>query len=147
MCPSYLESIRESPRCGSKPGSVAREAMKLSLDPYDVAPREVTVEYLALASWYDSQPAIRRLWCIREEERLRVVIAIEPTLDGDDVYPTWFANVEVWTSELRQAMRSLVQLELIEESRCAGIEIDDDGFVIADLFWRDATLNLPSEVL
>lgn len=65
--------------------------MKLCLDPYDVAPRDVTAESLALAGWYDSQPAIRRLWGIREAQTLRVIIA--------------------------------------------------------DLYWRDATLSLPNEVL
>ncbi|HEY5547544.1 MAG TPA: hypothetical protein VIK50_15930 [Gemmatimonadaceae bacterium] len=121
--------------------------MKLCLDPYDVAPRDVTAESLALAGWYDSQPAIRRLWGIREAERLRVIIAIEPTLDGDDVYPAWFANIDVRASELRRSTGSQVQLELIQESRCGGIEIEDDGVIIADLFWRDATVNLPNEVL
>jgi len=121
--------------------------MKLCLDPYEVAPRDVTAASRALAGWYDSQPAIRRLWGIREAERLRVITAIEPTPDGNDVYPAWFANIEGWASELRQSMGSPVQLELIQESRCGGIEIEDDGVIIADLFWRDATLNLPNEVL
>jgi hypothetical protein len=121
--------------------------MKLCLDPYEVAPRDVSAVSLALAGWYDSQPAIRRLWGIRETEILRVIIAIEPTLDGDDVYPAWFANIEVWGRELRRSTASQVQLERIQESRCSGIEIEDDGVIIADLFWRDATLNLPNEVL
>ena len=128
---------------------VAREPrdtvfMKHCLDPYDIAPHNVTAVSLALAGWYDSQPAIRRLWGIRGAEKLRIIIAIEPTLDGDDIYPAWFANFEAWSSELRLTTGSAVQLELIHSSRCGGIEIEDGSFIIADLFWRDATLDLPA---
>ena len=52
-----------------------------------------------------------------------------------------------WSSELRSFTGNPVHLELIHESACGGIEIDTGKVVIADLLWRDATLNRPYEVL
>jgi hypothetical protein len=121
--------------------------MKLSLDPSVTAPRKITAESFALAWWYDSQPAVRRLWGIKEAQMLRVIVAVEPTPDNDDISPAWFANAEAWASQLHLCTGSSVQLELIHESPFDGIEIDADSVVIADLFWRDATLNQPYEVL
>ncbi len=100
-----------------------------------------TPESLALARWYDSHASVRRLLGIREERRLRVIVAVEPTNDNDDIYPVWLANAEVWAGELRSHTGSPVQLELIQEP-FDGINIDAGGIVIADLFWRDATLGM-----
>lgn len=101
-----------------------------------------TVESLALARWYDSHASVRRLWAIREGQRLRVIVAVEPTNDNDDIYPVWLANAEVWTGELRSQTGSPVQLEVIQEGfDVAGIEAG--GIIIADLFWRDPALNMP----
>ena len=121
--------------------------MKLSLDPYVTAPRNTTAESLALARWYDSKPAVRRLWGIKDAQRLRVIVAVEPTLDDDDISPAWFAHAEEWASELHSHMGSDVQLELIHVPTFDEIEIDDESVIIADLFWRDATLIEPHTVL
>jgi hypothetical protein len=40
-----------------------------------------------------------------------------------------------------------VQLELINDLPWGGVEMDPGSVLIADLFWRDATLNQPQEVL
>jgi hypothetical protein len=117
--------------------------MKLSLDPLVIAPRNITAESLALAAWYDSQPLVRRLWGIKDAARLRVIIAVEPTNDGDDIYPVWLANSETWADELHWYTGSSVHLELIDESPFDGIEFDAESVVVADLFWRDATLIRP----
>jgi hypothetical protein len=114
--------------------------MKITLEPIIVAPEDVTFESLALARWYDSQPAVRRLWGIRHEQRLRVIIALEPTLDNDDVYPAWLVNSEAWAIELRARTGTAVHLELLQEFPWGGIDINSGSVVIADLFWRDATL-------
>ena len=114
--------------------------MKLNLEPVVVAPQDVTVESMALARWYDSKPAVRRLWGIRHAQQLRVIIAIEPTHDNDDVLPAWLVHSGSWVSELELRTGSAVQLELLREFPWEGIEIDSGSVVIADLFWRDATL-------
>jgi hypothetical protein len=125
----------------------ANARMKLSLDPSLSAPRHVTAEALALAGWYEAQSAVRHLWGIRNSQRLRVIIAIEPAPDNDDVYPLWLANSAAWTRDLRLRVGRQVQLELIHESLSDGIEIDADDVVIAVQFWRDATLTPPNEAL
>jgi len=121
--------------------------MKLSIDPSVTAPRSITAESLALAWWYDSHPAVRRLWGIKVAQGLRVIVAIEPTLDNDDVVPGWLANSGTWSRELDLRTGSYVQLELIKDLPCDGIEVEPGSVLIADLFWRDATLNQPHEVL
>jgi hypothetical protein len=113
--------------------------MKLSLEPIVVAPQDITPESLALARWYDSQPVVRRLWGIKHQQHLRVIVALEPTLDNDDIYPVWLVNTGAWTRDLRSRTGCAVQLELYLESPFSGVEIGP-GNVIADLFWRDATL-------
>ena len=121
--------------------------MKLSVDPSFTAPRTITAESVTLASWYDCQPAVRRLWGIKDAEKLRVIVALEPTLDSDDIYPVWFANAKEWASELHLYMSRPVQLELISGPPFDGIEIGAGSVIIADLFWRDSTLNQPHKEL
>ena len=116
---------------------------KLSLDPTLAPPPVIAVESRALATWYDAHPQIRRLWGIREAQTLRVIVSVEPTLDDSDVYPAWIGNSLSWARELSSSIGTPVQLELIDESHADGIEIDEHSVVIADLFWRDATLILP----
>ena len=60
--------------------------MRLSIDPSVIASRNVTAESLVLGKWYDANPAVQRLWGIRDARTLRVVVSIAPTPDGDDVY-------------------------------------------------------------
>jgi hypothetical protein len=120
--------------------------MKLSLDPSVTAPRNITTESLALAKWYDAHPAIQRLWAITDTQTLRVVVLIEPTHDSDDVYPAWIANRQTWARELRLLTGSAVQLELVGEPPLDGIEVHAESILVADLFWRDATVIPPSIV-
>ena len=117
--------------------------MKLSLDPSVTERRNSTAESLALAAWYDSQPLVRRLWGIKDAERLRVIVAVEPTHDGDDIYPVWLANSQAWADELHLYTGSSVHLELLDESPFDGIEFDAESVIVADFFWRDATLTPP----
>lgn len=121
--------------------------MRLSLEPSVIAQSNVTAESLALAKWYDANPTIQRLWGIRDVQTLRVVVALEPTPDGDDVYPAWAANYQTWVRELHFLTRSPVQLELVGESMLDGIDFHAEGVIVADLFWRDATLIPPHTVV
>lgn len=114
--------------------------MKLSLDPSVAAPRNITAESLALAKWYDANPTVERLWGIRDAQTLRVVVSLAPTHDGDDVSPAWVANCQTWARELPLLTGSAIQLELIGESPFDGIEVHAESIIVADLFWRDATL-------
>jgi hypothetical protein len=120
--------------------------MKLGLDPLDTS-AHVNDESLGLAAWYDSRPAVRRLWGIRDANVLRVIVMIEATHDNSDVLPVWLACSHAWAQELRVHTGVAVELELLDEVSTSGVEIEAGGVVIADLFWRDATLNQPNEVL
>lgn len=117
--------------------------MKLSFDPSATAPRNITAESVALATWYDAHPAIRRLWGIRDTQRLRVIVSVEPTHDDSDIFPVWIGNSAAWAQELRLFTGTSVQLELIDEPS-DGIEIDAGSNVVADLFWRDPTILQPN---
>jgi len=117
--------------------------MRLGFDPILTAPRIVTAESLALATWYDAHPAIRRLWGIRDADTLRVIVSVEPTFDGGDIYPAWIGNSLQWARELCASTGANVRLELIDEPHAQGIEMQQDSIVVADLFWRDSTLILP----
>ena len=121
--------------------------MKLSIHPSVTVPRNITAESLALAFWYDSNPAVRRLWGIKIGQDLRVIVAVEPTVDNDDIFPCWLANTETWSRDLRMRTGSRVELELIKDIPCDGIEVDPGSVLIADLYWRDSTLNHPHEIL
>jgi hypothetical protein len=113
--------------------------MKLNHEPFVIAPDNITDESLALALWYDSKPAVRRLWGIEHDRRLRVIVTLEPTLDNDDIYPVWLLNTGTWARELRSRIGRPVQLELFLASPW-DIELDAGSVVIADLHWRDGTL-------
>src|SRR5918992_3274927 len=67
----------------------------------------------ALARWYADHSAIRRLWAIEDPLALIVFIALEPTSDGDDTLPLWFAHQSNWRSDLEVLIRREVQLKLI----------------------------------
>ena len=121
--------------------------MKLRIDPSVAAPTNITPESLALGAWYDSQPAVRRLWGIREPKLLLVIVAIESTHDDDDTTPVWMANADAWASELRLQTGSPVRLELMQESTQGGIDVEPGSVVIADLYWRDETLGRPYDAL
>lgn len=121
--------------------------MKISLDPAVSLAHLVDPESFALAAWYDSRPAVRRLWGIKLARELQVIVSVEATLDNSDVLPVWLANRGSWANELRSCTRSAVKLDLYDDIVNDSIGIECEGVLIADLYWRDATLNLPNEVL
>ena len=113
--------------------------MKLSLDPTVMAPRHVTAEAEALAAWYDAHPTIRRLWAVRDVQLLNVILTVEPTMDGDDTYPAWFACSRGWTREIQSIAGCSVRLELLDEPQVNEFEIEVEGEIVAALSWRDPT--------
>lgn len=114
--------------------------MNLAKELPNVTQQAVISESLALAHWYDSQPVVRRLWGIRRQDLLRVIVAIEPTLDNDDIYPAWLANTSSWRRDLHARLGRPVQLELFLMSPWDEVKVEPGCVVIADLHWRDATL-------
>jgi hypothetical protein len=71
---------------------------------------------------------------------MRVIVTLEPTHDGDDIYPAWLANGQEWASELQLRMEGPVQLEVTDEPFPAEIAARVDGILVATLFWRDSSM-------
>jgi hypothetical protein len=99
--------------------------------------RTVTAAFVVLAKWYAAHPAVRRLWAIKESQRMRIIVTLEPTHDGDDIYPAWVANGREWTHELQLRMDGPVQLEVMHEPFLPDFAAGVDGVLVAELFWRD----------
>ena len=95
-----------------------------------------------LTQWYAAHSAFRRLWAIRESQRMRVVVMLEPTHDSDDIYPAWLANAQQWTRELESRIAEPVQLEVVDEPFAAEFVAGIDGLLVAELSWRDSSLPL-----
>ena len=93
-----------------------------------------------LGKWYASHSIVRRLWAIEASEAIRIVLTLEPTLDGDDTQPAWLANSWSWAQELRVRLQRQVHLELINEP-CARVEASCDiaSASITEISWRDAS--------
>lgn len=113
--------------------------MKLSLDPNVSVPRHVSAESEALAAWYDMNPSIRRLWAIRDENRLSVLVTLEPTVDNGDTSPAWFACSRSWASEIQSITDGTVNLEMLDEPTVDEFEIGLEGEIVAAISWRDPT--------
>jgi len=93
-----------------------------------------------LTQWYAAHAAFRRLWAIKESQRMRVIVMLEPTHDGDDIYPAWLANGHEWARELQLRIAAPVQLEVVDEPFTAEFAAGIDGVVVAELFWRNSSL-------
>lgn len=94
-----------------------------------------------LTKWYAANTSIRHLWAVEERESLIVVfITLEPTSDGDDALPVWFANGPVWANELRGLTRREVRLELIDSSDFERPPATPAA-TIAELSWRDPWIS------
>jgi hypothetical protein len=116
--------------------------MKLIPDADVPSPRPERITS-ALERWYASHPMVTKLWAImaaagdvpRAPDLTRVVLMLQPTVDGDEAEPVWIANGHRWGRELGECVGGKVQLELLQSS--VADEIDEDGVVLA-LSWRDA---------
>jgi hypothetical protein len=92
----------------------------------------------ALARWYADHAAIRRLWAIDDPLALIVFVALEPTSDGDDTLPLWFAHQSNWRRDLQLLTRRQVQLKLIVPGAFAEPCVSPDAVTVAELSWRDS---------
>ena len=113
--------------------------MKLSLDPTAMVPSHVTAQAEALAEWYDAHPTVRRLWAVKDAKSLSVILTLEPTMDGDDTYPAWFACSHGWAREIQSIAGSAVRLKLLDEPAGCDFEVDLEGEIVAAISWRDPT--------
>ena len=68
---------------------------------------------------------------------MRVIVTLEPTHDGDDIYPAWVANGHEWAYELQLRIDGPVQLEVMHEPFLPDFAAGVDGVLVAELFWRD----------
>jgi hypothetical protein len=101
----------------------------------------MSAESTALAAWYAAHPSVRRLWAIRDALGLRVLVTLEPTLDGDDTHPAWIANRHAWADELQLCTDHSVRLERLDESVFEGAPFDAASSIVATLSWRDPSFN------
>ena len=102
------------------------------------ARRVVTELTAALGKWYDAHAAVRRLWASEQSGAVRVVVALEPTSDGDDALPAWLANSREWTGDLRSLTNRDVELQAIFLTAAEESPFDADAVLIAEFSWRDA---------
>jgi hypothetical protein len=79
------------------------------------------------------------LLAIRDAHGLRVLVTLEPTLDGDDTHPAWIANRHAWAHELRLCTDRSVRLERLDEPVFDSEAIDAAGLIVATLSWRDSS--------
>jgi hypothetical protein len=100
-----------------------------------------TAAFEVVAKWYAAHSAVRRLWAISESQRLRVIVMLEPTHDGDEIYPAWLANSHEWARELQLRMDCPVQLEVVDAPSVAEFAVGVDGVLVAEVFWRDSSMQ------
>jgi hypothetical protein len=114
--------------------------VNLVLDPSLEQVATATAALVVLTKWYAAHSSVRRLWAIKDWQRLRVIVALEPTHDGEDIYPAWLANGHEWAHELQLRMDVPVQLEVMDEPYLAEPAAGVDGVLVAALFWRDSSM-------
>jgi len=111
------------------------------MNPYRSSPvsegRRLGPESAALAAWYTTHPAVRRLWAVRNSYQLRILVTLEATHDDSDAYPAWLANCYAWARELQLCTDSPVRLELLDGFD--GAAIDAESVIVTTLSWRDPT--------
>jgi hypothetical protein len=95
----------------------------------------------ALTRWYADHASIRRLWAIDAAPALTILVALEPTSDGDDTLPVWLANYRSWASDLRLLVQRDVQLQLVVPGTFGEALVDPDAVTIAEVSWRDAWMT------
>jgi hypothetical protein len=100
----------------------------------------VAAALLVLDKWYAAHRTIRRLWAVQDSQGLRVIVTLEPTHDGDDIYPAWVANGHKWAHDLQSRIDRPVELEVMDEASLAELPADVDGVLVAEVFWRDSSM-------
>jgi hypothetical protein len=110
--------------------------MNLAIPRFSTDAQEIAAVTDCLTKWYAANDSVRHLWAVQQRGSLiAVYITLEPTSDGDDALPVWFAKGHQWANELCVLTRCEVQLQLlgsIYERPNLSAEA-----MIAELSWRD----------
>jgi len=101
----------------------------------DDAPISATAA--VLAEWYASHSVVRRLWAIEAVDAIRIVVMLEPTVDGDDTQPAWLAHNWTWAHDLQLRTHRTVRLEMINDASHIDSLFDTDSALITEMSWRD----------
>ena len=110
--------------------------MDLAINRLSSDAQEIAAVTDCLTKWYAANDSVRHLWAVQERGSLiAVYLTLEPTSDGDDALPVWFAKGHQWTNELCMLTRCEVQLQLLGSSyERPGIAVEA---MIVELSWRD----------
>ena len=96
----------------------------------------MNLDVAVLAEWYASHSVVRGLWAMEESGAIRIIVTLEPTLDGDDTAPAWLANSSSWAHDLELRTHRSVRLQMINDhSHIASVR--DLNALIAAISWRD----------
>ena len=112
--------------------------MNAVAEAVSTAEPEVAEIATALARWYADHSPIRRLWAVEDSVALKVLVALEPTSDGDDTLPVWLANNGGWANDLRLRLQREVQLQLVVSGASGESYVNPDAVTIAEVSWRDS---------
>src|SRR5262245_59880410 len=108
---SSRQPVEHSPRAQR---AFAGSIMELTTHHFSTDPQEMAAVTDCLTKWYAANESVRHLWAIQERGSLiAVFITLEPTSDGDDALPVWFAKGHQWADELCLLTRCEVQLQLL----------------------------------
>lgn len=118
-----------------------RPIMNAAIDRAPSSEQELAQLSLTLAKWYAARSSIRRLWAIDESATLLVLVSLEPTSDGDDPLPVWFAHEREWATDLRARLNRDVRLQLLASGASAPSHVSGAAAIIAELSWRDPWLS------
>lgn len=117
--------------------------MKLSLHPMHDMRAHASAASQVLADWYARHPVVLRLWAIRPYSvghAMRVILMLEPSIDGNEISPAWMAKGAAWARDLQHRLDGAVQLERLDGPLTEEFEIEGEGVLHASLCWRDSTL-------
>ena len=117
--------------------------MKLSLHPMQDMKPHASAASQVLADWYARHAVVLRLWAIRPYSvghAMRVILMLEPSIDGNEISPAWMAKGAGWARDLQQKLDGAVQLERLDGPLPEEFEIEGEGVLHASLCWRDSTL-------
>ena len=109
---------------------------------HDMRPHAAAASQV-LHDWYARNPVVLRLWAIRPYSvghGMRIILMLEPSIDGNEMSPAWMANSARWARDLQQKLNGAVQLERLDGPLPEEFEIDGEGVLHASLCWRDSTL-------
>ena len=94
-----------------------------------------------LAQWYAAHASIRRLWAFEDQVALTVVLALEPTSDGDDALPVWLANNRSWARDLSSLTKREVHIRLVSSGALEVVDIEPNATMIEEISWRESWLS------